>query len=312
MYFKNISTTTLTLGSLGVVLAPNEVRSFAECGNEEAINNAAPLLNDLVYTNKLQVINDTNTVLSKAESVASITSPYNLVSLLSPKGNDRYYFLKDNFQIPKNVTITKYFRGTVSSLFVTPNSNNVDIVIISGDGLRLPTDELIKRQTLEFSFEDRIRDIEVQLTARDSNVEVDVFLEGHSDVDTVETLQNFINTWYQDANTWNTTASVLVKSSIKNSSWTGVHTVDSVNGNRLVIPASKIVTAGSREFEVYIDNVSIIVEYLEWDSYSPKNPDKLKVIYKNIRYIQFSDVTIDLTTYTPIDWADRKEDGRHY
>lgn len=315
-YFKNISVGTITLGALGVVMSPNEERGFDSVGGTENIVKSAGFLSDLVYNNSLIVTDSDGIVYSKSDSVLIIADSHNIVSVVNvdefnPTKNDIYYFMKDKFTIPKGTSITKHFRGSVSSLFLTPYTGDLEVTIISGNTLRMPVEKLIQRQTLEFNFDNRIEDMEVIITSTGGNSSVDLFVDGHAKRDSVDELQSFIDTWYEDDTIWNTSKCITVKDRIPNILWGFTKTNDSVNGNTVSINTTKV-QAVNKEFEIYQQDKDIIVEYIEWDVSTAWNPNQFYTVFKNVRYITFTDQTIDLTITPPINWADRTVDGRHY
>lgn len=315
-YIKNISVESVTLGGLGVVIAPGETRSYNDIGTIETISQFQSTLNDLVLQEKIVILNDALEEFTTAESseiinnASSVSSLDELISI-NPSLAENYYFLKDSFKLGKYEIITKRFRGRVNSLHLTPLTNKCQVTIISGEGIVMPIDELVKRQTLEFNFDGKIEDIEIVIESLNYSVEIDVFIEGHSRLDKLDTLQDFIDTWYEDLSVWKTPNIITVKDSIKEKAWKNIIKTNEAAGNIIEINAPKIVGV-NKEFEIYVDGNETIIEYLEWDVDGAWNPRKFYTVFKNVKYVTFTDGTIEVPISNPIDWRDRKLDGRHY
>lgn len=192
---KNLTSSDLNLQSLGIILNPNEIRDIAEFATRNILQNNASFLNDLVYTDKIAILSADHESFSKVEAIQYISNAYSKVIIsntadLTSKG--KYYFLKDSFNI-KNQYIIKTFKGYVDSIYIIPDTNVCEITITTGDGLVLPTDEIIKRQTFELETGGKLYNPSVKIYSNYTNT-INIFMDGTSDEET-DVLQDFIDNW---------------------------------------------------------------------------------------------------------------------
>ena len=76
---KNLTNLDLNLQSLGIVLLPNQIREIDEFANRIILQNNASYLNDLIYTNKIAILDSDNNTFSKVEAIQFISNAYSKV-----------------------------------------------------------------------------------------------------------------------------------------------------------------------------------------------------------------------------------------
>ena len=300
MFFKNITQANVLV--LGITLEPSEMLPVSEFGNSDKIIQYYDEIIELINSNNITLcyidgVAETNTAkISRMLSgnITNVTIDYEA----SNKENN-YYFLKDKFDLKKDETIEKLFRGRVKYLKITPDKSTINIKIITGDGLTLPADNIIKREELEFNFDGDIKDLILSITA-EGRTEVEIFMEGFNNDMEPKDLQTFIDTWYKNEETWNNQNAVILM--VKDNAWDvdSPSLIQDPTGNTLVIPDRQFHRSGYY-YRVYkIANNEYFVEYLENNRWSIWNPNRYAVRVKNIKYIQFTDKTIDVTTSSDI------------
>lgn len=192
---KNLMNEELNLQSLGVILLPNQIREIAEFSTRATLQNNASYLNDLVYSNKISIIDADNNEFSKVEAIQFISNAYSKVVVSNTselKNNGKYYFLKDKFDL-KDEIIEKSFNGHVDSIYIIPELNSCEITIITGEGLILQTDEVMKRQTFELETNGKLYNPVIRIYSKYNN-SIDIFIDGTSEEET-SILQTFIDNW---------------------------------------------------------------------------------------------------------------------
>lgn len=294
-YIKNKTSEVVTISSLGVELHPNEERLISEFANRSKLQDYASSLIDLIYSDKVIITDADRFEFTKVESVQYISSAYLKVKVdyEASKERNNYYFLKDTFNLKKNETIEKLFRGRVKFLRVISSNSTIDIQITTGDGLVLPADDVIKREELAFNFDGDMKDPILKITA-EGVTDVDIFMEGFNNDMEPKDLQTFIDTWYKNEEMWTSQNAVILMVKDNASDVDSPSLIQSSTGNTLVIPDKRYYKTGYY-YRIYkITDNEFFIEYLENNNWSIWNPNRYAVRVKNIRYIQFTDKTIDV------------------
>ena len=315
-YFKNISLDVVDLGGTGADVEPGASRAFNDVGQRDDIADQSGDINKLIYAGLIVIMED-DRELSKDEGTQVVSNNYNKVVIGNPEVINNsvkslYYFVRDRLTIRRGYRVIKHFKGRVESMYIIPSNSNLDVSILTGDGLLLPTENLVKRQTLELDFKGKVRDIEVSIEADTSSATVEIFMDGYATVEEVKELQDFIDTWNEDHHTWGT-GEIIVKTSYNNNKLKTDIINNSDLGNTFIINSNYNIGVG-KEFGIFQHGSSTLVEYLEWNQWSAWNPREFRVWLKNVRYIKFNDRIIDITdpAYTLVEYRDRKDDGRYY
>jgi hypothetical protein len=193
-YIKNTTTADLELLGLGITLSAGEDRDIAEFANRGVLQDNASYLNELVYNDKIRILDADRNELSKVESVQYISNAYSkvVVELDKTSENDKWYFVKDEFRVKKNEVVRKSFIGNVESLYVYTSSSNID-ALVKLNGLVMPVEELVKRQTFELELKGKAKGLELEITGR-GTTNVDVYIDGYTTA-SVEEVQEFIDNW---------------------------------------------------------------------------------------------------------------------
>jgi hypothetical protein len=193
-YIKNITAADLELLGLGITLSADEDRNAAEFANRGVLQDNASYLNELVYNDKIRILDADRNELSKVECVQYISNAYSkvVVELDKTSENDKWYFVKDEFRVKKNEVVKKSFLGNVESLYVYTSSANID-ALVKLNGLVMPVEELVKRQTFELELKGKAKDLELEITGR-GTTNVDVYIDGYTTASVVE-VQEFIDNW---------------------------------------------------------------------------------------------------------------------
>ena len=196
-YMKNITLSELNISPLGIVLQSGAFRDTSEFATRTKMQEVASYLNDLVYTDKIILLNADMKEYSKVECVQIISNGYevivvNNIAVTPPEG--KYYFVKGICKVNKaHSSCIREFKGNCQTLFII-SSGKVNIKLSSGAGLILSDETLEKRQTLELDFGGRMKDLVIQIDKLKSTVEVEVFIDGYSYED-IPTIQTFIDNW---------------------------------------------------------------------------------------------------------------------
>jgi hypothetical protein len=193
-YIKNMTIVDLELLGLGITLGAGEYRDIAEFANRGVLQDNASYLNELVYNNKIILLDADKNEMSKVESVQYISSAYSkvVVELDKTSENDKWYFVKDEFRVKKNEVVRKSFLGNVESLYVYTSSSNIE-VLVKLNGLVMPVEELVKRQTFELELKGKAKYLELEITGQ-GTTNVDVYIDGYTTA-SVEEVQEFIDNW---------------------------------------------------------------------------------------------------------------------
>jgi hypothetical protein len=193
-YIKNKTAADLELLGLGITLSADEDRDIAEFANRGVLQDNASYLNELVYNDKIRILDADRNELSKVECVQYISNAYSkvVVELDKTSENDKWYFVKDEFRVKKNEVVKKSFLGNVESLYVYTSSANID-ALVKLNGLVMPVEELVKRQTFELELKGKAKDLELEITGR-GTTNVDVYIDGYTTASVVE-VQEFIDNW---------------------------------------------------------------------------------------------------------------------
>ena len=193
-YIKNLTNEPLQLLPVGVILGPLEHRDISEFSNRSKLQDYASYLNDLVYQDKIIILNADLSEFSKVESVQYFSNSYNKVVVeLDNTGNaDKWYFVKDEFMFKKNTTVVKRFLGNVESLYIYTSSADIE-VLVKLNGLTMPLEELSKRQTFELELKGKAENLEIEVTGQGSTT-VDMYIDGYT-IAGIEEVQEFIDNW---------------------------------------------------------------------------------------------------------------------
>lgn len=298
MLIRNISGSSFDL--VGVTISDNEVILIDELGTRDQIRLNANDIITAVTSNNIQfeytdgyVQSDITKLYNLLQNGYTEVQVTNKVEVEQKLNN--YYFLKDTFKIKKDEIIEKEFRGRLKSLAIKPNDRDIDVVIVTGDGLILPAENLTKHQTMEFEFGGDIKDPIIRFIGTGTN-EIDIFLEGFNNEVSLSDLQRFVNTWYEDHTSWST-AKIVVST---NRNYRGVDystTNDVINGNKITINDDK--SNGTYTYKIYkVKPNDYKVELLYngyWGSWSDA---RFSLRVKNVRHFEFNDTSIDVTIDT--------------
>lgn len=195
-YIKNLTSGILPLPDFGIELNPGEIRDLFSFTNRSKLQDCSSVINDLIYQDKIILTDADFNHLSKVDCIQITSNAYTKVIITedNSKNNSKYYFVTDEFRIDsKKPTVIKQFMGSVETLRIVP-SNPVTVTITTGDGIILPSDSLIKRQTLEYDFNSKIKDISIKFERSYSTSDIEIFIDGTS-TKTVQEIQNFIDNW---------------------------------------------------------------------------------------------------------------------
>lgn len=202
-YFKNITLSVIQIPTLGIVLDPAEVREFSEIASREVLQNNSTIINDLIYNDQLSVLDAELNAFTKVVSAQIISNAYDTISVVSTIADpvivaqvpetQKFYFIKDEWKMSRNVTYVKSFLGDIDTLYVFAQDSDITLVI-KANGLVFPTEYIMKNQTFEFDFKDITENFSIEIKSKKNNKDVEIFMDGKSSADTV-TLQNFIDTW---------------------------------------------------------------------------------------------------------------------
>jgi len=316
-YFKNISLDVVNIGNTGADVEPGERRAFNEVGSREEIADNVGEITPLIYQSILVIMEDEFDLPSN-DAALVVANNYNRIVIDNTEDfNDSksiYYFVRDRFYIKEDHRMIKHFRGKVSSLYVIPSTSDVEVTIITGDGLVLPGENLVKRQTLELDFNNKVRDIQVVITAESTNAYVELFIEGYSQGEDIDDIQRFINTWYEDSDSWESDGKLSISGNKNYLSGVKVTVENDDNlGNTLVIGSDYNRGVG-KEFGTFEDGKYLYIKYLEWNEWGAWNPRTFEYWVKNCRFVKFNDRTIDMRTGDAVEriqYKDRHLDGRY-
>ena len=305
MYIKNISPTNVVLG--GARFVPNEIRPISDIGTRDRIIVAADEILQKFADGKIEVQH------SDGEAVSGIVNVTNLllngfVSMGVTEPEHNYYFLKDKFKLKKGESIEKAFIGVLTSLWITPSHNETHIMITTHQGVQMPADNLTKNQTIEFNFDKGIKNPIIEFSSA-ATTDVDVFLEGYDTHHVNKDLQRFINTWKEDDTTW-TTAKPLEDAHYFNPVTTTkpIFTEDDINGHKFVIDSDQL-PSGTESYKIYkLKDNDYAIEKLTDGTWDPFNTDRFYFRIKNVKYVTFNDVEVDLTTATLASFTDHATD----
>ena len=179
VYIKNITETNLFIPDFGINLLPNEIRDISEFSNRQKLQDYSDVFIDLLNVNKIFLLDADLNVMKTSIAVKYICNAYDIIKVDSNLNNKFYYFLKDNFELNRNSIVDKHFIGRVKTLYILSDSTDIIVSIESGNGLKMHDETLIKRQTLELSFDSDIEDICVSLKIPESagvKTSVEIFI----------------------------------------------------------------------------------------------------------------------------------------
>lgn len=284
VYIKNITETNLFIPDFGINLLPNEIRDISEFSNRQKLQDYSDVFIDLLNVNKIFLLDADLNVMKTSIAVKYICNAYDIIKVDSNLNNKFYYFLKDNFELNRNSIVDKHFIGRVKTLYILSDSTDIIVSIESGNGLKMHDETLIKRQTLELSFDSDIEDICVSLKIPESagvKTSVEIFIDGFASIDKSE-LQTFIDTWKENqSEIGKYNGAVLIKKE---------NISASLNSGVLEIQGNK------NDYSIYKNNNDVIVEKLTDNKWKRFNRSYVKA--KKISSIKFSDGSVILSTIT--------------
>jgi len=305
MYLKNISGSQLIIG--GSLFNIDAQKPLTSIGSRETIRGYAEQILQEISNNNLEVVypdGDTEDRLTIIHNL--LMNGFIGVELNKPEKN--YYFLRDTFKLKKDEFVEKVFIGKVRSIQLTPQSNAIDIVMITHQGLELPANKVTKNQTIEFNFEEGLLNPTIRLSTP-ATTEIDIFIEGYDESCENYLLQRFIKTWYQDVSLWTTTKPTLCfcKFNYK------IHQKptlieDDVNGHTLRVYDNRNPDV-NQEYKIYKERTnSYVVEFITDSKWNPFDENRYHVRSTNISFIQFDDQTVDLSVETLVDYITHESD----
>jgi hypothetical protein len=190
--FKNLTSSELSLGSLGVILQPNEVRDFISIGDRIAISSSAELLTDMIYTGAL-IVSDDGVDCSKAESVMIILNSHNTVKVteITTNSNTRYLYVKDSLSLAKGVAVAKNFKGNVSSIQIRPTLKDLSVHIES-EGVVFHTENIGKLSSYVLETDYKLKNPIIHIVSPSGSNVVEIFIDGDTTMSSTE-MQTFID-----------------------------------------------------------------------------------------------------------------------
>lgn len=193
-YIKNISENKIELLSLGVELEVGAEREVSEFANRSVLQNNASYLCDLVYNDKIVILDADRNQFSKVEAVQYISNAYTKVIVDSDNhdANDKWYFVRDEFILKKKVVLTKTFLGNVESLYMYSSSSEVTVGM-KLNGLVMPVETLDKRQRVDMELKGKANELELTFESNGTTT-LELYIDGYSVEDT-DVVQTFIDNW---------------------------------------------------------------------------------------------------------------------
>lgn len=311
-YVKNKTLENLTLDPLGIILGPEEIRDITEFADRTRLQLNATYLNDLIYLDKIIILDADYKEFSKVLSVQYISNGFSkvIIDVEKQASYNNYYFLKDFINLNKNESTEINFKGRVKSVFITSTTNDIDVQMVTGDRLRLPLDNLVKRQTLEFEFNGDVKDPTIEITSGTGHTVVEYFIEGYSVTDSPKLIQKFIDTSFKDETEWKTSDVVIVKIDTDKENLKTINIINEPTGNRIFINDNHAIDSLTY-YKIYkITNKEFVIEFVENEKWDYWSPNRFRLKFKNTKFVHFNDVVIDLTNTTIYDYfIQHKLDG---
>lgn len=347
IFIKNIVAQQVKIHSINLGLQKGETRKLVASFDNE-FSDVKNELDVLVDDKQIEIIDTLGHTLTTSEIFAhSVEDSAQRIKdelIQSPElKEERFYYVEDMFCISKGEHTYKSFKGFADTLRISVKNKYIKYRIKS-QGIIMPWQYLKQDKENILNFEYRLRDPEIEILSDSGDVDVNIYIDGYvTDLSPMD-LQNFIDTWYEeqtdcDNSAWYGEAGWWNNNKItKDGEWSswywaskigsfidktindynlsvGTKIVQHQDGAKIVIPQSYKTLNGldSSDFKVFENSQgSYTIELVGYNALDSWNLNTFKVEVENIRFIEFSDQTLDVTLIEVAAWDDRWTDSNYY